>query len=90
MEEIEKCVRCFTDFVQNDKTIACNFCETKYHLNCVKLDGTVSDVVDSCENLFWFCDDCVSVVQEKLQISKKLIADDCDGRGGRLNYEIIL
>ena len=52
------CHTCSLTFISNQRCIACDQCDTWYHLNCTKL--TDSEFQAHCENshLPWTCSNC--------------------------------
>lgn len=66
------CTRCSDNFVVNSKLVTCRYCQDCYHTQCVQIKDQVQKAVNECANLFWYCDVCVNVIEEKLNIAKKL------------------
>lgn len=69
---VHVCARCTDNFIVNSKLVTCKLCENSYHLQCVQIKDQVLKVIKDCDNLFWYCDDCVSCVNEKLDIVKSI------------------
>lgn len=74
------CTVCGDSFIVNKSSMNCNFCQRKYHPHCLKFKDSLQKAINECENLYWFCDICKPVVNEKLAsnlpttpISPKLI-----------------
>lgn len=61
------CLHCSDNFIVNTKYTTCNYCENKYHIQCVKIKDAVSKFVSENENFKWFCDKCLEAVTQKLK-----------------------
>lgn len=70
-EDLPVCVQCKGNFNADDSTVTCNFCGSKYHVECAKIKEVTGELLCESRNLFWFCDDCVDAVQEKLNLQVK-------------------
>lgn len=62
------CELCTDNFIVNSKFIECKNCLKKFHVNCVQVKESLSKLITDCRNLFWFCNGCITNVQEKLNI----------------------
>lgn len=67
MASAQTCVRCADNFIVNNKSITCKLCSNRYHLQCVQLKDVLGKVLSESSNLMWFCDTCVTIVEDKLK-----------------------
>ena len=73
MASADVCTRCLDNFVVNTKNISCKVCEKKYHPGCVKLKDSLYKALNDCDNVLWFCDLCIGMVNEKLNITRQIM-----------------
>ncbi|CAG9773537.1 unnamed protein product [Ceutorhynchus assimilis] len=68
----DTCPVCTDNFIINSKTIKCAFCEERFHNMCVKVKDTASKNVAEHNNIMWFCDTCIAVINSNLKILPKI------------------
>lgn len=66
MNDVTFCSVCSDNFIINKTMIICKFCQKKLHAHCAKVKETLCRSVSDSDNLYWFCDTCLPVVDEKL------------------------
>lgn len=66
------CAGCSDNFIVNSKLVTCRFCTQNYHFQCVQLKDQLYKTINECANLFWYCNDCVILVDERLNIEKRM------------------
>nr|CAI5825564.1 unnamed protein product [Callosobruchus analis] len=72
------CPLCSDNFIVNTKSIECSFCETSFHNHCVKVKDALCKYKQEHKNLYWFCDDCISVVKDKLKKNSSGVEEKTD------------
>lgn len=64
------CAHCSDNFIVNSKVISCKLCSDFFHSQCLQIKDSVLKILKENNNLFWYCDTCVVVVNEKLDTAK--------------------
>lgn len=63
------CAVCNDNFIINKLSVNCHFCQRKFHPHCLKMKDSLHRAINEYDNLYWFCDVCRPVVNEKLSSS---------------------
>ena len=66
------CSKCEDNFIVNTKFIKCSFCKNIYHNVCAEIKESTSKAVADSNNLHWFCNECVKVAMNNLELSYKI------------------
>lgn len=63
----QECVLCSDNFIVNNKCIQCDLCEKRYHLSCAKIKDQLMRFLLDCDNLNWFCNNCMPEVRLRIK-----------------------
>lgn len=64
--DVSVCSRCSDNFIVNSKSIVCGLCKNKFHSACVSLRDEICKIVPKVANIYWFCDNCETIVNKNL------------------------
>lgn len=59
------CPYCKDNFIVNNKFIQCKLCSLKVHISCVRLKDPVVKSLSESNNLRFYCDECILIVESK-------------------------
>lgn len=68
----EECLICSDNFIVNNKKIKCGFCHNIFHNVCVKMKDNLGKSIAECENILWFCNECMGTVKQNLNLIQKM------------------
>lgn len=84
------CVCCSENFIVSTKSIICKFCDKYFHPRCISMKETSYRAITECKNVFWYCNGCVTVINDKLDTAKKMDKIEIQVAENRVNTAEIL
>nr|CAI5835982.1 unnamed protein product [Callosobruchus analis] len=56
--DVHVCLSCSDNFIVSNKYLCCEKCKKQFHPSCVNIKDAGSRLINECNNLYWFCDEC--------------------------------
>lgn len=60
------CFSCSDNFIVNNKSIDCKYCQKVFHAGCAKVKDSYYKFINDSKNVYWFCDECIKIIPSKL------------------------